>query len=155
VRLQLISVGSKEPGWVSVALQDYVKRLPADWALTIREIPLARRRKNSSITAAKDDEAKRLLKCFQGNDYVIALDARGKQYDSKEFSAKLAKLRGEKFDISFLVGGPDGLSQAILDHANEIWSLSKLTFPHQLARLVLIEQIYRSWAILSRHPYHK
>ena len=155
MKLQLVSVGEKEPEWVATALNEYNKRLPADFTVDFKQVPLAPRSKNTSVSVAREFEARHLLKNIHSNDYVIALDAGGKQYSSAEFATRLASIRDGGLHISFLVGGPDGLARSVLTSSREVWSLSALTFPHQLARLVLVEQLYRSWAILSNHPYHK
>lgn len=143
------------PQWVLDGYQEYAKRLPRDLQPRLVELNLATRSKTSNSTKAKIDEAHAIFASIGERDYVIALDVLGKSISTSGLSSKLASWQMEGHSVNILIGGPDGLDQSCLDRANEKWSLSALTLPHPLVRVVLIEQIYRAWTILQNHPYHK
>ena len=143
------------PNWVEQGVEEYNRRLPADFALHLKEIPLARRSKNASGELAAGKEAEVILGQIQSGDHVVALDVAGRQYTTADFARRLEFLRGQGRDVCLLVGGPDGLGKKCLDRADERWSLSALTLPHPLVRIVLAEQFYRAWSLLQNHPYHR
>ena len=155
MKFRLLAVGTRMPGWVEQGVQEYKKRLPADFCLHLQEIPLARRGKNASLDQAVRKEADALLHQLQVSDYVVALDVKGRQFSTGEFAKRLEYLRGQGRNVSLLVGGPDGLGEQCLERADERWSLSNLTLPHPLVRIVLAEQFYRAWSLLQNHPYHR
>ncbi len=157
MRVLIAAVGRLKDGAETVLVERYVERLAPRIAgigpVAISDIPEARQ---SSATARKTDEAERLLRAAAKADFRIALDERGKTLSSDAF----AKLLGRKRDdgiatLAFIIGGPDGHGKAALDAADLTLSLSLLTLPHGLARVVLSEQIYRAATILSGHPYHR
>ena len=143
------------PDWVEQGVQEYNRRLPADFSLHLQEIPLARRGKNTRPAQAVRKEAEVMLGHIQRGDYVVALDVHGRQFSTGEFAKRLDYLRSQGRDVSLLVGGPDGLGDQCLERADESWSLSSLILPHPLVRIVLVEQFYRSWSLLQNHPYHR
>jgi 23S rRNA (pseudouridine1915-N3)-methyltransferase len=143
------------PGWVTQGFEEYNRRLPADFALHLQEIPLSRRTKNTSPEVAVRKESEVLLGHIQSGDYVIALDVEGRQFSTSKFARRLESLRVQGRDVALLLGGPDGLGAGCLERADERWSLSPLTLPHPLVRIVLSEQFYRSWSLLQNHPYHR
>jgi 23S rRNA (pseudouridine1915-N3)-methyltransferase len=153
--IQLICVGTRPPAWVQEAYQDYSKRMPKEYQLKLIEIPTGKRNKGSNIAKLIEQEGELMLKAISPQDYVIALDQPGRAFDTPEFAVKLAQLSQKGQHLNFLIGGPDGLAKSCLARANESWSLSSLTFPHALVRVILAEQIYRAWSILARHPYHR
>jgi 23S rRNA (pseudouridine1915-N3)-methyltransferase len=117
------------------------------------EIPIAQRGRDTA--RAKQEEGARLLEALEPRDRVISLSVEGKRWSTPELAERLGQWRHEARDTAFLIGGPDGLDQACLDKAETAWSLSPLTLPHALVRVVLAEQLYRAWSILSGHPYHR
>lgn len=143
MKIRLITIGHKAPDWLQQGYQDYTKRLPASCALELIEIPPEKR-----------PEEKMLANIKSGN-HVIALDVKGKPWSTEELAGKLQGwlLSGKNIDL--LVGGADGLTPACLAKAQEKWSLSPLTFPHMLVRLIVAEQLYRAHSILQNHPYHR
>ena len=143
------------PGWVEQGVQEYNKRLPADFSLRLQEIPLARRGKSISVDQAVRKEAETMLGHVQAGEYVVALDVKGRQFSTADFARRLELLRNQSRDVALLVGGPDGLGDQCLERADERWSLSCLTLPHPLVRIVLAEQFYRAWSLLQNHPYHR
>ena|SRR5690606_13549482 len=155
MRMRLIAVGTRMPDWVSQGVQEYSKRLPRDCALDVIEIPLAKRGKNSDIERAIEQEGQQMLAALGRDDIVIALEVGGRDWSTEDLSRQLANWRMSGQDVSLLVGGPDGLSESCRRRAQAQWSLSRLTLPHPLVRILLAEQLYRAWTILNNHPYHR
>lgn len=156
VRIRLIAVGSKMPSWVQQGYQEYAKRLPrGDVALDLVELPLAPRGKNGDIARAMERESESIRAAIGKGDWVVALDVKGNSWSTQQLSAQLADWRMAGRSISLLIGGPDGLAPSALALAGQRWSLSALTLPHPLVRVVLAEQLYRAWTVLHNHPYHK
>mgnify|MGYP006082494487 FL=1 len=144
------------PAWVEEAVSEYKKRLPRNFELIVSEIPLAKRSKaNPDIARLCETEGKALLNAVSRNQYLVALDVKGKSLATEVMAEKVNKVMEHGQDLALLVGGPDGLSPECLDAANEIWSLSALTLPHTIVRIVVAEQIYRVWSVLAGHPYHR
>lgn len=155
MRISLIAVGTRMPAWVETGVAEYRKRLPPEISFEIREIALGKRGKNADIVRAMQEEGDAMQAAIAARDRVIALDVRGKSLSTEQLAGKLAQWQMEGDDISLLVGGPDGLAPACLERAAERWSLSALTLPHPLVRVLLAEQLYRAWTINSNHPYHR
>ncbi|GAB1255961.1 23S rRNA (pseudouridine(1915)-N(3))-methyltransferase RlmH [Aurantivibrio plasticivorans] len=151
----MLAIGTKMPGWVQEGSGEYLKRLPRDCMLEFRELPLTNRGKNTNTAQAIEKESQQLLDAIDDRAWVIALDSRGKQWSTEQLSGQMENWRMDGKSVVLLIGGPDGLSQACLTRANQVWSLSALTLPHPLVRVLLAEQIYRAWTILNNHPYHK
>lgn len=155
MKFRLLAVGTRMPGWVESGVLEYSKRLPAEFALQLQELPLSRRGKNSSPEYLKNKEAEAILAKLRPADHVVVLDVLGKRFDTGSFARRLDTLRSNGRDVVIVVGGPDGLGDPVLQRAEERWSLSDLTLPHPLVRIVLAEQFYRAWSLLSNHPYHR
>jgi 23S rRNA (pseudouridine1915-N3)-methyltransferase len=137
------------PEWVSTAFTDYTRRLKSSMRVDLEEIPQARDKGR-----ARADEEKRLLD-RAGDDYLIALDEHGRSLTTVELSKWLAQRQQDGRDLCFVIGGPDGLGAGILDKAALRWSLSGLTLPHAMVRVILAEQLYRAHSVLHNHPYHR
>ena len=156
MRITVLAVGGKMPAWVDEGVAEYSKRLPRELRLQWRDIPLAQRgKKNTDAAALRDKEGEQLLKSIPDGDRVVALDVRGKPWSTEQLADHLRDWQMEATNVSLLVGGPDGLSQSCLQRADARWSLSALTLPHPLVRVLLAEQIYRAWTITVNHPYHR
>jgi 23S rRNA (pseudouridine1915-N3)-methyltransferase len=155
MRVRLIAVGTKMPKWVEQGVDEYCKRLPPEIKLEIKEIALGKRGKGADIRRAIKSEGQHMLAAIGQHDRVIALDVKGKSWSTEQLSTELKNWQREGDNISLLVGGPDGLADECLQRANQRWSLSALTLPHPVVRIVLSEQLYRAWAINSNHPYHR
>ncbi|GAB0148596.1 MAG: 23S rRNA (pseudouridine(1915)-N(3))-methyltransferase RlmH [Marichromatium sp.] len=155
MRIQLISVGRRMPGWVEQGYAEYAKRLPPECALQLQEIEPARRVKNGSVARYKAEEAERILKAVPKGAAVIALDGGGQSWSTERLAQALEGWLADGRDRALLVGGPDGLDQRCLARAEQSWSLSRLTFPHPLVRVILAEQLYRAWSLTHGHPYHR
>ncbi len=143
------------PGWVETGYQEYAKRLPPECALHLVEIEPGHRGKGASVEIARREEGGRLLAALPKGVQVIVLDERGRAWSTAELSRELAAWLAEGRDLALLVGGPEGLAPACRARADRLWSLSPLTFPHPLVRVILAEQLYRAWSLLSGHPYHR
>lgn len=143
------------PTWVDSAVGEYQKRLQEFCNFTITEIPLQKRSKHSQITPILDKEAKAILNTIPKGAYCIALDSTGTSFTSKKLADKISRLQIVESLWCFIIGGPEGLSATVRQRCQESWSLSELTLAHPLARIILSETLYRSFSILSNHPYHK
>ncbi len=143
------------PDWVYQAVSEYQKRLPKDFSLEFVEIPLGHRGKSSSAEVAIEQEAKSLSAAISSQDLVVALEVKGKPLTTEQLAQKTETWRQSGKNISLLVGGPHGLAPHLSNQADLKWSLSPLTLPHPMVRIILAEQIYRAWTILMNHPYHK
>lgn len=152
---ELLAFGQKMPSWLADGLVGYQKRLIRPYSLSVTELPLLKRSKSSDISQLRKKESELMLSHIKPSAHVIALEVEGKQLNSVQMAKRLAKLELNTSHIQFLIGGPEGLSQACSDKANEKWSLSLMTLSHPLVRLFLAESLYRSWAINQNHPYHK
>lgn len=155
MKMQLICVGQKMPQWVSQGFQEYSKRLPSHLKLELVEIALPHRHKNADISRLMDEEGEKMLTAITPQTNVIALDERGQLWNTQQLAAQLQQWMNEGNNLALLVGGPDGLSQNCLKRARQKWSLSPLTLPHPLVRVVIAEQLYRAWSLLNHHPYHR
>ena len=137
------------------AFGNYSTRLPREWKFRLDVIPTVRRQKNDKSRQAMEAEGQLILAKLQPAEQVVLLDERGRQLDSKGMSGKLSDWQADGRDLCFVIGGPDGLSEACKQRADFSWSLSKLTLPHGLARVLFAEQLYRAWSLQTGHPYHR
>ncbi|MDX1516195.1 MAG: 23S rRNA (pseudouridine(1915)-N(3))-methyltransferase RlmH [Woeseiaceae bacterium] len=155
MHLRVAAIGERPPDWVAAGVDSYAQRLPRDWQFRVDALPAAKRSRAAPASRARDDESNRLLAATRRGDRVVLLDERGGQRSSADLAARLADWQGGGRDVVFLIGGPDGVSDACHERADECWSLSMLTLPHGLARILLVEQLYRAWSLLNNHPYHR
>lgn len=155
MKINLVAVGNKMPTWVTQAFEEYSRRLPRECQLQLLEIAPARRGKNAQPLQWMKEEAERILAAIPDNHRVIALEVTGKSWSTETLSQNMQDWLSDGRDVSLIVGGPDGLDPQCLQRADLKWSLSALTLPHPLVRIVLAEQIYRGWTILQNHPYHR
>jgi len=143
------------PAWVQQGYAEYEKRLPKELKPHLLELQLANRSKTTNVAKTKAQEGADIIAALPKGGQVVALDVCGKSISTESLASKLEQWQMNTKHLSFLIGGPDGLSAECLSRADEKWSLSALTMPHPLVRIVLIEQLYRAWTILQNHPYHK
>lgn len=143
------------PGWVQQGYDEYAKRLPRECSLVLKEIAPGKRSKNSDITRIVKDEGDRMIAAIPQHAHVISLDIPGKAWTTVELSQALKRWQDSGQNVALLVGGPEGLADAVKPLAKESWSLSALTFPHPLVRIIVAEQLYRAWSVLNNHPYHR
>jgi 23S rRNA (pseudouridine1915-N3)-methyltransferase len=155
MRVRILAVGSRMPRWVDEAVEDYTKRLGSKLKVTLTEIAAGPRGAGRSEAKAVAVESERILAALRTDDFVIALDERGKQLSTRELADWLQDRMQDGRDLVFVIGGPDGLAPEVLARGNLKWSLSRLTFPHALVRVVLAEQLYRAHSVLAGHPYHR
>jgi 23S rRNA (pseudouridine1915-N3)-methyltransferase len=155
LHIHIIAVGTHMPSWVQTGYQEYAKRFVNDCQLHLTEITAGKRSKNSNIERILQEEGERVLAAIPKNSHVIALDVQGAEWDTLTLSQQLQKWQFDGRAISLLIGGPEGLAPACYARADQKWSLSKLTYPHPLVRIILAEQLYRAWSILHKHPYHR
>lgn len=154
MRLYVLAVGDRVPRWVNEACADYQQRFPPHCSLRIDAVPAPRRGKNPDIPGLKEKEYLSLSACMPKDARKIVLDEAGKPCSTENLARRLdGWMHGEK-NVVFMIGGPDGLAPSALRDADETWSLSTLTLPHGLARVIVVEQLYRAWSILTDHPYH-
>lgn len=154
MNIRLLAVGTNMPKWVDQAVADYQKRIGHGMKLDVQALPSGKRSNKTSAEESMRAEAKSIQQAV-GSDYVVVLDEHGKQHDSAGLSKRLEHWRMLGKNVVLLVGGADGFDPSIKTMADETWSLSKLTLPHPMVRMVVVEQIYRAQTILSGHPYHR
>lgn len=155
MQLTVHSVCGRLPGWVDLGVQEYQRRLPREISLTWRDLPLARRTRNTHPETLARKEGEQMLKGIPAKDTVLALDVAGDSLSTESLAAALRDWQMTSCNVSFLIGGPDGLSLECLKRAGQRWSLGRLTLPHPLVRVILVEQLYRAWTITVGHPYHR
>ncbi len=146
------------PAWVQEGYNEYAKRLPRELTLEMVEVPLGNRgQKNSAalVEKARQKEGEAMLAAINPREHVVALEVKGKSWSTEQLSRELASWQMSGDNVCLLIGGPDGLSPDCVARANQKWSLSALTLPHPLVRVLLAEQMYRAWTLLAGHPYHK
>lgn len=153
MHIRLIAVGDRQPSWVDTAVSDYSARLPRQWRFRIDVVPLAKR--SGSADKAKTMEGEKVLARIKSAEQVVILDERGTQLSSRELASKIDDWQSDGRDLTFIIGGPDGHPDAVRERADFNWSLSKLTLPHGMARVVFAEQLYRAWSLTTGHPYHR
>lgn len=157
MRIHLLAMGTRMPDWVEQGFSEYRKRLPSEMRLELEEIPLPKRGRNADSATLVEQEAqlfrKRLGKLEQA--YKVALDAGGREHDTEGLARQLDALRPRGQSLALLVGGPEGLARGLIGEMDAVWSLSRLTLPHPLVRVVLAEQLYRCWSLIQGHPYHR
>ncbi len=155
MKMVLIAVGDRMPAWVAEGFERYRSRLPPECALSLKEISPGKRGKKPEIGRILKEEGKKMLAAIAPGSYVVALDIGGRLLSTPELAQRFSGWLGDGRDLSLLIGGPEGLDEAVLARADWRWSLSPLTFPHPLARVLVAEQLYRAWSILNHHPYHR
>ncbi|MBD3671822.1 MAG: 23S rRNA (pseudouridine(1915)-N(3))-methyltransferase RlmH [Gammaproteobacteria bacterium] len=156
MKIHLIAVGQRMPDWVEAGYGEFAKRLSSsECPLQLVELAPGKRGKGMDLARAMRDEGKRMLEAIPKGALVIALDQRGREWDTQELSVQLDDWLGQGRDVALLVGGPEGLDAECLALAERKWSLSRLTLPHPMVRVLLAEQLYRAWSILKNHPYHR
>ena len=162
MRIRLLAVGRRMPAWVETAYTDYARRLPYECRLELTEITAGNRQgkskgraKNAHADRAIADEDRRICDRLDGGLDVIALAVDGKPWSTEQLAAQMREWMADGRDRALLVGGPEGLGPGSLARANRHWSLSPLTLPHPLVRVILAEQLFRAHSILTGHPYHR
>ena len=155
MQIKVAAIGQRMPRWVSEAWTEYVRRMPSVLNIELREIPAAHRGRNADIGRARREESAALLAAVQRDAHVVALEQKGQPWTTEELASRLEGWMGDGRDVCILIGGPDGMSRECLQAVGSQWSLGPLTLPHPLVRVILAEQLYRAWSIISKHPYHR
>ena len=155
MKIRLLAVGTRMPDWITTGYEDYAKRLVDDVRLELVEIPAGKRGKNADVVRLTEKEGEAQIAAIGAGDLVVALEVGGKALSTEEMSQTLGRWLQDGRNISLLIGGPEGLSPAARARADQEWSLSRLTLPHPLVRVLLAEQLYRAWTLLKGHPYHR
>lgn len=155
MHIHLIAVGDRMPAWVEAGYGEYAKRLPRECALRLVEIAPGRRGRNADVARIVRDEGERMLAAIPRDCHVIALEVGGRSWSTPQLAAQLEGWMHSGRDVVLLVGGPEGLDDACRARADQLWSLSALTLPHPLVRIVLAEALYRAWSVMAGHPYHR
>lgn len=155
MRIKLLAVGERMPAWVRDGFEDYAARLPREWRFELVEIPVAARGKNPDLARLKAAEGEKILKALPAGAALVALDERGDPRSTLEWARAIEGWQRDGQDRCLVIGGPDGLAPAVLQRAQQRWSLSRLTLPHALVRVLVAEQLYRAWTVLTNHPYHR
>lgn len=155
LKITMVTMGNKMPAWVNDAVKEYTKRLQDGISLQLIEIPLIRRGHRMDLLKIMEKEMSLMLQAIPAQAYLIALEVHGESFTSEQMAMKIERLQQRTSHLCFLVGGPEGLSPALVAKCQERWSLSPLTLSHTLVRITLLEALYRSWSIQHHHPYHK
>ncbi len=155
MKLELITVGNKPPGWIREGVTEYQKRMPRECTLEIRDIALPKRTKHSEPEYCRKAEAQKIHSVRVAGARMVALDVEGKMWATEDLATKLTHWMAEYPLVQFVIGGPDGLDKTVIRDADDVWSLSRLTFPHALVPVLMAEQLYRAWTIITHHPYHR
>ena len=143
------------PAWVTAGYQEYERRMPPEYALQLIEIPSGKRSKGADLARIMQQEGEQTLAAIPKGARVVAMDVKGRGWNTEDLAEQMDSWRHDGRDIALLVGGPEGLAPACLERADQRWSLSNMTLPHPIVRIVIAEQLYRAWSILSNHPYHR
>ena len=152
MKIRILAIGDRMPNWVDLACAEYTNRLQHCWPTEIITRPAHSRKHNHEIVKANKEESAWLINPSNHASYTIALDRCGKTVSTIDIAKKMEGFAGT---VHFLIGGPEGITPDILKQCNEVWSLSHVTFAHPIARVVLLEQLYRAWSINHHHPYHR
>lgn len=155
MKIRILAIGDKMPAWVTDGFSDYVKRFTLGCSLELCEIPAEKRTKNADVPRIIEREGEKLIAAIKPNHYVIALDVKGQAFSTEQLAVEMKNWQTDGRHVDILIGGPDGLSKTCLLKAHSKWSLSQLTLPHPLVRIILAEQLYRAFSILQNHPYHR
>ncbi|WP_345013352.1 23S rRNA (pseudouridine(1915)-N(3))-methyltransferase RlmH [Pseudaeromonas paramecii] len=155
MKIQLIAVGTKMPDWVETAFTEYQRRFPKDLPLELIEIPAGKRGKNADIPRILQKEGELTLAALAKGARVVTLDIPGKTWTTPQLAQQLESWKQDGRDVALLIGGPEGLAPECKAAAEQSWSLSPLTLPHPLVRVVVAESLYRAWSITANHPYHR
>jgi 23S rRNA (pseudouridine1915-N3)-methyltransferase len=155
MKFRLIAVGTKMPAWIQTGFLDYLKRLPAKIQFQLIEIPAELRTKSANSEVLRQKESHKILKVLSKDSLKIALVIKGKSWETETLSTQIQQWIDADQDVDLIIGGPDGLSDECISACQIHWSLSALTLPHPVVRIIVIEQIYRAISILQNHPYHR
>jgi len=155
MKIRLLAVGTKMPAWVTTGFNEYNKRMPREMSVEIVELPIGPRGKGADLKRAIKKEGDAMLAAIPNGDWVVALEVTGKTWSTEQLATQMEGWQLQGRNLSLLIGGPDGLDPRCTALADQKWSLSALTLPHPMVRILLSEQLYRAWSLIQGHPYHK
>ncbi len=155
MKLRLLCAGRRMPGWVDDGVAEFMKRFPRQFPVELETVDPAPRKAGLTTAQLQQADSERLSAKLRAGERIVALDESGRQYDSRGLAGRIQDWQLDGRDVTLVIGGADGHSEAFRAAADELLSLSSMTLPHGLARLVLVEQIYRAWTVISGHPYHR
>jgi 23S rRNA (pseudouridine1915-N3)-methyltransferase len=155
MKIKILSLGEKPPKWVTEGFNEYQKRLSKSIPLELIELPITKRTKTGNSKLWMEQEAKTVISKLNCNEHLIILDVASKLISTEDLAEKMQSWKQNSPNVVILIGGPDGIDKSIKDIAKEKISISKMTFPHPIVRIIIAEQLYRAYTILENHPYHK
>ncbi|TJZ77392.1 23S rRNA (pseudouridine(1915)-N(3))-methyltransferase RlmH [Chitiniphilus eburneus] len=155
MKLIIVAVGHKMPGWIEAAFGEYRKRLPREFALSLVELKPDKRSGGRTPQQVMAEEADRILAAIPQGARLIVLDERGANWTTMKLAEAMKTWHTDGRDVVFVIGGTDGLDPRVKDKADQLLQLSALTLPHGMVRVLLAEQLYRAYSILHNHPYHR
>ena len=155
MKLAVVAVGHRMPAWIDAGFAEYAKRMPKDTALTLTEVKPESRTAATSTARLTQNEAKRIGAALPSRAFKVVLDERGRACKTTELAQRLERWRMDGRDVAFVIGGADGVHPDLREGADWVWSLSPLTLPHGLVRVIVAEQLYRAWSLTQNHPYHR
>nr|WP_282601591.1 23S rRNA (pseudouridine(1915)-N(3))-methyltransferase RlmH [Pantoea ananatis] len=153
--MQLVAVGTKMPDWVQTGFMEYLRRFPKEMPFELTEVPAGKRGKNADIKRILEKEGEAMLAATGKGNRIVTLDIPGQPWETPQLAQQLERWKQDGRDVSLLIGGPEGLAPACKAAAEQSWSLSTLTLPHPLVRVLVAESLYRAWSITTNHPYHR
>ena len=155
MKIRVLAVGQKMPKWVQQTFKEYNNRLSKSQQIELQEISPIHRSKTMNVDKAKYMEGENILAALKDSEKIIVLDEKGKSISTKFLAQSIETWQMNAYNIAIIIGGADGVSDEVKKRAANLWSLSQLTFPHPLVRIILIEQIYRAYSLIANHPYHR
>ncbi len=155
MRIQIIAVGNKMPSWVVEGTNEYLRRFPHDFSVNFCEITPIKRNKTVDLAKIKELEGEKCISAIGKGNRVIALEVLGSKWSTKQLATEIDQWKMEGRNVSLLIGGPEGLSDHCRQVAEKQWSLSPLTLPHPMVRVIVTEALYRAYSVTQNHPYHR
>ncbi|QDP00840.1 23S rRNA (pseudouridine(1915)-N(3))-methyltransferase RlmH [Thalassotalea sp. PS06] len=155
MRITLIAVGNKMPAWIAQGFSEYARRFPRDLSFDLVEITPGKRGKNADIARILEKEGEQTMAAVPKGSRIITLEVEGKPWTTPQLALQLERWQMDGRDVALLVGGPEGLAPQCIQASEQKWSLSPLTLPHPMVRIMVAESLYRAWSINNNHPYHR
>lgn len=155
MKVQIIAVGTKMPAWVNTGVDEFIKRFPKDMTVFFTEINAGKRGKNADIKRILDSEGEATMAAIPKGNRIITLEVTGKPWTTPQLANQIETWKMDGRDVSILIGGPEGLAEQCIAASEQRWSLSPLTLPHPLVRIIAAEALYRAWSVTQNHPYHR
>ena len=155
MKLIVVAVGHRMPEWINSGYSEYVKRMPREARIELVEIKPEPRTTGKTTEQIMAAEAQRILAAIPQNSLLLVLDERGANWTTRQLSERMQQWMTEGFDVAFIIGGADGLHESVKRKSGQLLSLSAMTLPHAMVRVLLAEQLYRAYSLLHNHPYHR